>query len=270
MKILIVDRDRLASQLLQNRLEAEGHEVVVEPVRKTAFELVDQQHFEIVAFDPAPLPSARQVTLPLRWEQREDYLYLIQLGHDINHEDMVRCGLNDAIAKPFDWQEVQEKIANAKRLTEFMHRLSHTPEVRSINEFVFGKRAFCKLVLSALDRANRYGEQGYLLSIRMDNLDRIAQAIGEEKALQMFGNTEKYLSKLHRLSDFLGHTETAEYTLLLLRPAVDTEPQDALERFSIALREFQVQYQGAEQPHFTIELWELPSARIISQNRLVG
>ena len=25
----------------------------------------------------------------------------------------------------------------------------------------------------------------------------------------------------------MGHTETAEYTLLLLRPAVDTEPQDA-------------------------------------------
>ena len=270
MKILIVDRDRLASQLLQNRLEGEGHQVTVEPVRKTAFELVDQQPFDIIAFDPAPLPSARQVTLPLRWEQRAEYLYLIQLGHDINHEEVVRCGLNDAIAKPFDWSEVSQKIANAQRLTGFMNRLTSTQEVKSVSEFVFGKRALCKLVLSALDRACRYGEQGFLLTIRMDNLSEIAQRVGEEKALNLLAETEKYLSKLHRLSDFLGHTDTAEYTLLLLRPAVDTEPQDAAERFSIALREFQVQYNRPEQPHFIIELWELPSARVISQNHLVG
>lgn len=270
MKILIVDRDRLASQLLQNRLEGEGHQVTVEPVRKTAFELIDQQPFDVVAFDPAPLPSARQVTLPLRWEQRAEYLYLIQLGHDIDHDEVVRCGLNDAIAKPFDWSEVTQKIENAKRLTDFMNRLSATQEVRSINEFVFGKRALCKLVLSALDRACRYGEQGYLLMIRMDNLPQIAQQMGEEKAMTLLAATEKYLSKLHRLSDFLGHTDTAEYTLLLLRPAVDTEPQDAAERFSIALREFQAQFKAPEQPHFLVELWELPSAKIISQSRLTG
>ena len=270
MKILICDRDRLASQLLQSRLESEGHQVVVEPVRKTAFEMVDQEHFDVVAFDPAPLPSARQVTLPLRWEQRPEYLYLIQLGHEPDHAEVVRCGLNDAIAKPFDWKEVSEKIENAARLTQFMNRLSGTQEVRSINEFVFGKRAFCKLVLSALDRACRYGEQGFLLTIRLNNLDDIIAQRGEERALAILGNIEKYLGKLHRLSDFLGHTETSEYTLLLLRPAVDTEPQDALERFSIALREHQVQYQKPEQPHFIIELWELPSARIVSQNHLTG
>lgn len=269
MKILIVDRDRLASQLLQNRLEAEGHEVVVEPVRKTAFELVNEHHFDVVAFDPAPLPSARQVTLPLRWEQRPECLYLIQLGHEINRDEVIRCGLNDWIAKPFDWREVQDKIANAARLTQFMNRLSSTQEPQSINEFVFGKRNFCKLVLSALDRACRYGEQGFLLVIQMTNLQQIAQRHGDRAVREIIAATEKYLGKLHRLSDFLGHTETAEYTLLLLRPAVDTEPQDAAERFSIALREFQTQYNNTEKPEFMIELWELPSAKVISQNHLV-
>ncbi len=255
MKILIVDRDRLASQLLQNRLESEGHQVTVEPVRKAAFELFEQQPFDIVAFDPAPLPSARQVTLPLRWEQRVDYPYLIQLGHDIDPVEVVRCGLNDAIAKPFDWKEVVDKVANAKRLTDYMNRLTRTSEVKSVSEFVFGKRTFCKLVLSALDRACRYGEQGFLLIIRLENLDFISQRHGEAKAMQMLGEVENYLGKLHRLSDFLGHTETSEYTLLLLRPAVDTEPQDALERFSIALREFQARYNGMDTPNFPIELW---------------
>lgn len=268
MKILIVDRDRLASQLLQHRLETEGHEVIVEPVRKTAFELLEQQAFDIIAIDPAPLPSARQFTLPLRWEPRAGYLYFIQLGHDMNRDEVIRCGLNDLISKPFDWQEVDPKIRNAARLTQFMRRLNAEEDVQHDNKLVFGKRAFSKLVISALDRACRYGEQGYLLVISLTNLDNIIQSRGEETARNMLNLVENYLRKLHRLSDFLGRTDRSEYTLLLLRPAVDTEPQDAAERFGIALREFQTQFDPAMMPKFNIALWELPSARIMTESSL--
>jgi PleD family two-component response regulator len=267
MKVLIVDRDPLTAQLLQNRLENDNHQVVVEPVRKTALEMLTHTEFDIIAIDPAPLPTARQVTLPLRWEQRDNYFYLIQLGHEPDPQEVVRCGLNDMIAKPFDWQDVQRKMVNAERLIDFMRRLRETDDIATTG-MTFSKRSFYKLVLSALDRAYRYGEQAYLLMIRINNLEAIAQRSGPAAAQSLLDMTGTYLTKLHRMSDFLGRTDQAEHALLLLRPAVDTEPQDAAERFTIAMREFQAQLTGPDRPEYAIELWALPSAAVLAQSLL--
>ena len=55
MKILLIDRDPLATQLLQSRLQGMGHDVVVDPVRKTALEKVSHESFDVILIDPAPL-----------------------------------------------------------------------------------------------------------------------------------------------------------------------------------------------------------------------
>lgn len=270
MHILIIDRDRLNCQLLQNRLEAEGHTVVVESVRKTAMDLINAQRFDVVMIDPAPLPSVRQVALPLRWEQREDYLYLLLLGHEEQDvSEIVRSGMNDMVVKPVDWQQFDMAMNNAARLTQFMNRLRdgdrHFSDTR-----IFGQRAFYQLVLSALDRAYRYSEQAYLLLIRVINTDGLTEAYGVEKTQEIIDSLGHYLSRLHRMSDFLGHTEQNEYVLLLLRPAVDTEPQDAADRFAIALQEFQAQLNIPVLPQLQIELWALPSAQRLVQTQLSG
>lgn len=267
MKILIVDRDRLTSQLLQNRLESEGHEVVAEPVRKEALDKVAHENFDVVIIDPAPLPSARPMTLPLRWEQRSGYFYLILMGHESKPEEVVHCGLNDQIIKPFDWQEVSAKLANAQRMNHFMRRLCETEEIQS-DTVVFGKRAFYQLVLSALDRSYRYGEQAFLLVIRITNPEVIAAVAGEAGLRDTINAAGEYLSKLHRRSDFLGHTDVSEYILLLLRPAVDTEPQDATDRFAIALRDFQEQFAADARPEFAVELWALPSGAVAAEVKI--
>ncbi len=267
MKILIVDRDRLTSQLLQSRLESDGHQVVAEPVRKDALDMVERENFDVVIIDPAPMPSARPMTLPLRWEQRTGYFYLILMGHEAKPEEVVHCGLNDQILKPFDWQDVAAKLANAERLNNFMRRLCDTDDIQS-DTAVFGKRAFYQLVLSALDRSYRYGEQAFLLTIRITNAEAIASAAGEAGLRDTVAATGEYLSKLHRRSDFLGHTDTAEYILLLLRPAVDTEPQDAADRFAIALRDFQEQFALRGRPEFSVALWALPSGAIEADIRI--
>jgi DNA-binding response OmpR family regulator len=267
MRVLVIDRDRLTSQLLQNRLESEGHQVVVEPVRKTALDMLATESFDVIIIDPAPLPSARQIALPLRWEQKHDYFYLVQLGHDPDPQEVVRCGLNAAISKPFDWQEVATAMANAQRLTGFMRYLRDTADLET-DGLVFTKRGFYKLVLSALDRAYRYGEQAFLLSIRQTNIDAMVARMGPQAAQAMVKSTADFLTRLHRMSDFLGRTDEAEHVLLLLRPAADHEPQDAADRFSIALREFQAQVRPEDRPEFMIELWALPSGGILVQSKI--
>lgn len=271
MKVLIVDRDRLASQALQTQLESEGHSVMIEPVRSAAMDLINQQSFDVIAIDPAPLASVRQMTLPLRWEQRADYFYLVLMGHDLDDEEVVRSGMNDRIQKPFAAPAIQQTMANAARLSNFMNRLQAGSAVTT-DPRIFAPRIFYQLVLSALDRAYRYGEQAYLLSIRITNLDLLRVRLGDEQARNIVFELGNYLGKLHRISDFLGHTDEAEFVLLLLRPAVDREPQDAAERFTIALQDFQSQISqlGAAMgiPEFSLELWILPSAAIAVQTQI--
>ena len=267
MKILIIDRDPLTTQLLQTRLQGEGHEVVAEPVRKRALELLSQESYDVILIDPAPLPSVRQVTLPLRWEQRHHYFYIGQLSHDPDPEEVVAAGLNDIIAKPFDWQEVAEKMANAERLVTFMKYLSTTPEISS-DTAVFGKRAFYQLVLSALDRAYRYDEKAFLMLIQVSNADALLQAFGSDGAKGLFEKSEQFLSTLHRRSDYLGHIDKSSYGLLIMRPALSSEPLDAVDRIGLALREFQQSLLPAEAMNFTIQLWGLPSAAILREYRI--
>ena len=262
MKILIVDRDRQSVETLQGWLEAQGHDVVAEPVRKTAFDLINQQPFDLIAIDPAPLSSVRQIALPLRWEQREQYFYLVLMGHEQDNSEVIRNGMNNAIVKPFHEASLTQVLQNAQRLTGFMKSLQTGKMIEPPESRLFGQRPFYQLVLSALDRAYRYGEQAYLLHIKLTNMEALTSRLGPEQAAMVLMELGKYLVKLCRISDFLGHTEATEFVLLLLRPAVDREPQDAAERFAMALRDFQSQLTHSVAPQFSIELWSLPSAAL--------
>jgi PleD family two-component response regulator len=261
MNILILDRDRYASQSLVTQLEELGHIVVLESVRKTAIERINAEQFDIIFIDPAPLPSPREITLPLRWEQRADYFYMILMGHDFDDQDVLFSGMNDRIAKNFDPAELLQKVTNAERLVNFMKSLATKNNWPSDNK-IFGQRAFHQLMLSALDRAYRYNEQAFLLVIQLKNANAILDKLGEEKGIQVLEELGVYLSKMHRMSDFLGHSDVTDYALLILRPTVNTEPQDAAERFMTALRDFEPSVSLPIKPEFNIELWALPSAEL--------
>jgi len=263
MRILIIDRDRQAVEHLQGWLESQGHSVVAEPVRKTALEMISNEKFDLIAIDPAPLSSVRQIALPLRWDQRDQYFYLVLLNHeDTAQEDVIRSGMNDRVGKPYNENVLMSVMDNAYRLTDFMNRLQTGRQVEPVESRLFGQGPFYQLVLSALDRSYRYGEQAYLLNIRLTNIEALINRLGPEQTAMVLTELGKYLSKLCRISDFLGHTDVTEFVLLLLRPAVDREPQDAAERFAMALRDFQAQMASTIVPQFSIELWSLPAASV--------
>lgn len=253
MKILIIDRDTAAIQLLAGHLQQAGHTVASQVVRKDAMDLLEREDFDVVFIDPAPLTSVRPITLPLRWEQRNNYPYLIQISHELNVPDAVHCGLNDVVSKPLHWPQVAEKLENAKELIGFMAHLQGGEQIQS-DGTIFGKRSFGQLMLSALDRTYRYAEQAYLLMIQVHGL---------QGRPEMQEKLAHYLTRLHRLSDFLGRTDADVYALLILRPAIDTEPLDAADRFHIALQDFQQAHPELPQLSFNLTLRLLPSGSLV-------
>lgn len=271
MKILVIDRDRAAAQILQAKLQQEGHQVVTEPVRKAATDLLASENFDCVFIDPAPLPSARPFTMQLRWEQRERYQYLVLMGYEPDGQEVMRAGLNAILPKPIDPAVITEIAENAGRLVHFARKVNYEPEILPLDEQMFGRRAMAQLMLSALDRTYRYGEQAFLLKIQLANAQALEEKWGEERLNGLRRDFMAAIGQMRRLSDLLGRTDEDECVLLMQRPWQPNEPKDAAERFAVVLNEFREdpanQARGAI---FNLELWELPSARVVMRMELAG
>ena len=201
-------------------------------------------------------------TLPLRWEQTAPYFCILQISHDLEPEEIVQAGLNDAIAKPFDWQEVAAKMANAERLTKLVARIGDDSEDFPSAGGVIAKSAFNQLFLSGIDRADRYGERTFVLFISLSNYKEILEMDGPYAADYAVAKLSQYLVLLRRQSDIIGQTAKFEYALLLQRPVYETEPIEAANRFAESLGGFKdIVSSGSTPVEITVTLTAVPTGQ---------
>ena len=257
-----MDRDRLATQLLHSRLTSEGHDVTIEPIKKTAMLMLEREAYDVLLIDPAPLPTAKPISLALRRTvDLKAYLYIMLMSHeDTTKEDVVRMGMNDFLRKPLDPSELKVKLKNAQTVINFDRKL-RTGHSFPSEGVVFGNRPFTHLLLSALDRANRYAEAAYLMIVRIENYREIVHDQGQDIADELCDSLATFISRLRRMSDFLGRTDENEWCTLIQRPAHEAEPKDAATRFILALREFESNHE-IKGVIYNLQLIELPQGNI--------
>lgn len=259
MRILVSDRDRLASQMICARLVQGGHEVIEESVKNAAIERVSGQAVDIVFFDPAPLANARPFILGLR-RSLEGYVYIAMLGHDVAQDEAMRSGVNDILKKPIDQVALDRIVGNAKRLGQLVHWMGDIGEDFPSAGGVIAKSAFNQLFLSAIDRADRYGEPASLLRIGVDNYQTVLNEDGPQSAAYLSSKLAQHLVRLRRQSDIIGQTGRAEFSLLLQRPQTPQEPIDAANRFAASLSELDdIASSGLVDAHIAVQLVNLPT-----------
>lgn len=237
MKILVVDRDTLATQLIRSRLEVKGHTIVEEPVKNNAIALLEKDAYQVVFIDPAPLNNARPVVLGIRRAMRS-YPYIILMSQEIPREDALRAGANEVMVKPIDHTGLEKVMENAERLTSLIKRIGDESEDFPSAGGVIAKSAFNQLFLSGIDRADRYGERSFLVFIGIKNYQDIVAMDGTYAAEYATAKLSQYLVRLRRQSDIIAQTGKNEYCLMLQRPMYETEPMEAANRFADALRRF--------------------------------
>lgn len=237
MKILVIDRDALSTQLIRSRLEVKGHEIVEEAVKNNAITLLEQDTYQVVFIDPAPLNNARPVILGIRRAMRA-YPYIILMGQDIPREDALRAGANEVMVKPLDHSSLENVMENAERLTALIKRIGDESEDFPSAGGVIAKSAFNQLFLSCIDRADRYGERSFLVFIGIKNYQEILSMDGAYAAEYASAKLSQYLVRLRRQSDIIAQTGKNEFCLMLQRPMYETEPMEAANRFADALRRF--------------------------------
>ena len=234
MNILIIDRDTLSIQLVKSKLEVMGHKITEEPVKNNALDRLEKEEYDIIFFDPAPLNNARPIVLGIR-RSVSNYPYVILMSQDMNQEEAIRSGANEIISKPLDAGKIDGIIENADRMTSLIKRIGDEGEDFPSAGGVIAKSAFNQLFLSAIDRADRYGERSFLVFIGIKNYNEILSMDGPQAAAYSAAKLSQYLVRLRRQSDIIAQTGKSEYCLMLQRPQYDTEPMEAANRFAEAL-----------------------------------
>ncbi len=234
MKILIVDRDELTTQLIRSKLEPLGHQIIEETVKNDAVEKLASEQFDIIFFDPSPLASARPVVLNIR-RAVGHYPYIVLLSSEATREEVIKAGTNALLPKPVSAESLDKVMEDAGRLTQLVRRIGDDSEDFPSAGGVIAKSAFNQLFLSGIDRADRYGERTFVLFISMNNYQEVLELDGPYAADYAVAKLSQYLVLLRRQSDIIGQTAKYEYALLLQRPAYETEPLEAAKRFAESL-----------------------------------
>lgn len=261
MKILVVDQDALTAQMVRSKIEPLGHSVVEEPVKNNAVERMAADDFDVVLLDPSPLTTPRSLILNIRRHVR-NYPYIIMMSEGLSQENALKAGANDLLAKPVDPAGLQKKLENAQRLINLVRRIGDDSEDFPSAGGVIAKSAFNQLFLSAMDRADRYGERTFILQISLSNHKEIFEMDGSYAAEFAVAKLCQYLVLLRRQSDIIGQTGKNEYSLLLQRPVYENEPVEAAGRFAEQLAGLgDIDASGAVAVEITVSLIDVPAGR---------
>ncbi len=259
MKILVIDRDPLTAQFIKSRLEPLGHEVQHEEIKNNAVERLMADTFDVVFLDPSPLTSPRPLILSIR-RGIKNYPYIFLLSESASRQEALKLGANDIANKPLDGAAgLDDKLANAERLTQMVKKIGDDSQEFPSAGGIIAKSAFNQLLLSAVDRADRYGEKAFILFITLTNYKDMRDLDGPYAADYATAKLSQYLVLLRRQSDIIGQVAKNGYALILQRPVYDTEPLEAASRFAAALSEFKdITPEGAAKAEIAITLLDVP------------
>jgi CheY-like chemotaxis protein len=263
MRLLVIDRDRVSAQLIEQRLQAFGHEIVYEPSKNEALERMGSEAFDMVLVDPAPLATIRPFIISLRRALPRQFIYVALMAHGAARSEAITSGMCDAIQKPLDPDRLPLYADNAGRMVDLVRRLGDESTDYPNSGGILGKSAMNQLFLTSLDRADRYGEQSFMLFVSLRNYAAVRGTLGEDGAEEMVRNVGAYLGKVRRQSDITGRTGVAEFGSLILRPMRETEPHDAAARFSeIMTRDRATMAVNNVMPEFDLRLVNIPTGEI--------
>ena len=259
MEILVIDRESLTNQLIASKLEAKGHKVTVEPVKNQAFEMIKNGQFDCIMLDPAPLSEARPVVIGV-WKNIRTAVkpYILLLAKEGSTETALLAGTNDVLNKPLSTADLETKIGNAERLQDITRKLAREDNVHSVGG-VIGKAAFNQLFLSAIDRAFRYAERSLIIFVSITNVDEMNKILGQETVDDTMRKLTEKMTFMRRQSDVIGRLGFKDFAILLQRPQYESEPIDAINRFTEVLEKFAASFENRDAaPRLTLSLVELP------------
>jgi DNA-binding response OmpR family regulator len=135
MKILIADDEPVAAKILQNSLQAFGHDVVIASNGAEAWETFDREPVRLIVSDWL-MPGLDGLALCKKVRERRNtpYTYFIlltsqQTGRD-NFKLASEAGVDDFLTKPLDRVTIEMRLRVAERILHF------TTEIHQLKDLI--------------------------------------------------------------------------------------------------------------------------------------
>jgi len=129
MRILIAEDDSVSRRVVDLRLKAWGHDVVITKDGAEAWATLQRNDAPRLAILDWMMPGMNgvEVCRRLRQSQSTTPTYIILLTTKSSKEDVVKgldAGANDYIIKPFDFQELRARVQVGATVVELQQRLA--------------------------------------------------------------------------------------------------------------------------------------------------
>jgi len=270
MKVLVLDRDRDACDQLQSILTGIKADVTFEPIKNAAMELVKQNQYDVIFYDPSPQNEMRSFIMGIR-RSLNAFPPILILSHQLDRKQVLAAGGNDLVLKPLDRDDVIKKAQAGERISKIARLMADEATDFPSKEGIIAKSAFNQLFITCLDRSDRHAETSYLIFINVENLADIEKADGPDEAKKVAYNLRRTISRTRRTSDIAGQTKDAEFSILLLPPSRDNAKED--EHFLAANRIVETLKSNVDiistaptKAQLKVWLLEIPSGNILAEH----
>lgn len=259
MKVLIIDRDTMYSNLMAGKIRSAGHEVVEASLKNDGIEQIGTNTIDAVYFDPSPMIDPKSIVFQIR-RMVHTFPYMVLMGPEVTIQAAVVAGCHACLPKPLDSDALGVSLENAGRMFNLIRRIGDESYDFPSAGGVISKSAFNQLFISAIDRVGRYGENAHVLFISIANYEDIKLDDGQYAADYAVSKLAQMLVRSRRQSDILAQTGVSEFALLLQRPSTPTESVDAARRFASILDEQQdITSNGVTELRLEVSLVQLPN-----------
>lgn len=263
MHVLIINSDSSDIDPLMGSLRALDCAVDVEMGVDQAAERVKRKAYDVIMISTSQTLDIPNHIQLLRRAAR-GYIYVVLLFDGMSASDIAETGANDSFGLNTDQKTIEDQLRNLNRLSGLIAQMGDDSKDYPSIGGIIGKSAFNQLFLSGIDRAGRNAEQSFLLSISVANFNDLFSLGGPSTTDYLVAGLSHKVSKLRRQSDIAGQVGPCEFTILLQRPAYETEPLEAAGRFVSMLQNFQDDLTGPSVPVFLdVSLVSIPSGALL-------
>jgi len=139
MNILIADDDLMTLRLLEKHITSWDHHVYAAQNGLDAWDIANSASIDLVITDwNMPGLDGLELCRRIRNTDLPGYVYLIIVSAKNSNQDIVtglRGGIDDYITKPFDFDELRERIATGERIVALERELRNKYEIIEENYF---------------------------------------------------------------------------------------------------------------------------------------
>lgn len=216
-KIMIVDDEPINIDVVQVFLEEEKYRNFVTVEDSTqAMKVLAETRPDLLLLDlMMPEVSGFDILSAVRAHPKFKYLPIIILTASTDAENKLKAldlGATDFLAKPLDQSELGLRVRNTLAAKAYQDQLAYYDALTKLPN----RHLFLEDLSWALKAAKRHNEKLSLLSIEIDNFDKVNDTIGLSAGDEVLRLVARRIQKVIREADVLGRSADDEGAMMAL------------------------------------------------------